>query len=151
MRRVGALLVTTLCVLLVSAPAHGATQIEDARTDVVQTVDACTGEESVITFTFRAVHHENQTRSGGWHAQFANAGNISIEPLNGSGVEYSGHFNESLGIHIAGPNETQVFTFRFTAHMTGSDGSKRHDTGSQHVTVKPDGTIAVEFGDFICR
>lgn len=60
-----------------------------------------------------------------------------------SGVVYRGHQTAWGNYNLNEKNANQTFTF--SAHATGSDGSTITGHEVMHVTLRPDGTVAVSF------
>jgi hypothetical protein len=148
----------TLCLLLAllltggsSAFAAGATTDtfhEHHGTDVtIGDVNPCSGAVGDTTIIYNAVFHITETSNGSLHITGTFTGKFTFVPYDSSQPTYTGHITNWFGVNA---NSSGVFETTETFHLNlrGSDGSHLRFRGVIHMTIRPDGTIAVDFGRF---
>jgi hypothetical protein len=127
--------------LLVSAPSVFAdTTHEKNGTQTFVDVLPCAGPGLfTITLTYNAVEHESTAANGSTHETFTMTGTFTAVPVSGSGTSYSGHFTIWDGDNGNAQNAT--FTFTFSIHARGSDGSRLTFHETVHFSVSATGLV----------
>ncbi len=125
------------------ADGNGATTFTQTVKGGTETFDdlvPCTNTPATVTLTYNAVFHGTINKNGSWFTGTMTGG---VNAVDANGVTYTGHFTNWFGDEN-NPN-VDVEHSTFTVHVTGSDGSSINFHDTSHASIRPDGTIVVEF------
>jgi hypothetical protein len=114
---------------------HGTQSITD--------VNPCTGNEIDLSMTTNMVEHVTYFPAGdeAW-GTFTEEDNFTGVD-QGTGVTYSGHATFWGGFNVNEQNQTSTFTSMIRGTSSGGTTISYHEVG--HITLLPDGRIAVSF------
>jgi hypothetical protein len=96
------------------------------------------------TETFKGVTHVTALPNGSFHETTTVTDRFTFVPDDPSQPTYTGKGTFWAGANLNSQNNFTA-TVTFSAHATGSDGSRVAFHGMAHVTLHADGTVTVEF------
>lgn len=125
------------------------TNTEHQVTETTTDVNPCTGEPGTLTITYNEIEHQSSDNKGGSHATFTQTGTFTFEQ-DDEEVTFTGHFTIWGGFN-SNSGGTNVGTFTFSIHGTGSDGSSLKANSVSHTTSNPADIITSEFEKINCH
>jgi hypothetical protein len=147
----GALVVAALLALPATVLAHGGppqTFTDTVKqTDIVPSVNPCTGDPGTLTVTFNGVFHVTQFDDGHYHVTGTQTGTFVFDTADPTKPDFSGHVTLWFGEN-GNPNGFNG-TFTFQVKATGSDGSTIRFHQTSHITIVGS-DVVVQFDKMSC-
>lgn len=147
----GALVVAALLALPAAVLAHGGPPVTFTdtvqQTDIVPSVNDCTGDPGTLTVTYNGVFHVTQFADGHYHVTGTQTGTVEFDTADPTKPDFSGRVTVWFGENgnVNGFNGT----FTLNGRATGTDGSTLQIHQTSHITIVGSDVI-VQFDKLSC-